>query len=82
MKKLVVLFVLLPTAVFAQNASSDVAFSAKAIAVLQQQRNQAFDAAAGLEVRLGIAQEELATAQAKIKELEAKVTPEKKQDEK
>lgn len=55
----------------------DPATLSKALAVIQAQRNQALDMAAGQQVRAEGLQEELAKAQAKIKEMESKLPSEK-----
>lgn len=53
----------------------DIATLQKAIAVIQQQRNQAFDAQAGAEVRAATLAEENARLKAQVQELEAKAKP-------
>lgn len=50
----------------------DAAFLQKAIGAVQTQRNLALDAAAAAEAKVSIISDDLAKAQARIKELEAK----------
>lgn len=64
------LFVFTAGCAFAQQADPD--FLQKALAAMQSQRNQAMDGAAVLDAKLAKAQEDLAKAQARIKELEPK----------
>jgi hypothetical protein len=60
---------------FAQQQPPDPAVVQRALAAVQTQRNQAFDLAASWEARaVGLA-DDLARAQAKIKEFEAKQKP-------
>jgi hypothetical protein len=61
---------LLPSAALAQQA--DPAFLQRAVGVLQTQRNDAFNAAAAQQVRADGLADDLAKAQARIKELEQK----------
>lgn len=73
--KYVPLFLLLTIApAFGQQA--DPAFMLKAITALQAQRNEALDSAATAQARAAVLSDELAKAQARIKELEPK--PEEK----
>lgn len=71
MKRLLILACLLATPAFAQQAP-DPAMLQRAIVALQGQRNQAADNAAALEVRAAALADDLAKAQARIKELEPK----------
>ena len=75
---LAVVLVALPGISFAETAPDPVLLQ-RAIVVLQQQRNQAMDSAADMQVKAQGLAEELAKAKEKIKELEAKA--EKKQDD-
>ena len=75
MKYLITLFLLLTTPVFAQQA--DPAFLQKAITAVQTQRNLAMDQAAVAQAKAAGLAEELAKAQARIKELEPKPEPDK-----
>lgn len=75
MKKLVLLLsITISTPVFAQQPPLPPAptFLERAIASVQTQRNVALDAQAVAEAKLAILTEELAKANAKIKELEPK----------
>ena len=74
MKRLVLTSALLlgTAPAIAQQQTPDPAFLQKALSAMQSQRNQAADAQAVLEARLSMANDELAKAQAKIKELKAK----------
>lgn len=71
MKKIMIAAVLLASPAFAQQ-QPDPRFMQRAIAALQSQRNQALDAAAGAEARAAELADDLARAQARIKELEPK----------
>lgn len=62
---------LLATPAFAQQ-QADPAMLQRALSAIQIQRNQAFDLAASWEARANGLAEELAKAQARIKELESK----------
>ena len=73
MKRLVILaFALLATPAFAQQQSPDPAFLQRALGAMQAQRNQAMDAAAVNEAKAAGLADDLAKAQARIKELESK----------
>ena len=76
MKRFIIASALLfvPAAGSAQQ-TPDPAFLQKALTAMQAQRNQASDAQAVLEARLSMANEELAKAKDKIKEMEAKAKP-------
>lgn len=65
-----VAMLLLTSSAFAQQ--QDPEFLKRALVALQSQRNLAWDAAAGAEVKLIELREELAKANARIKELELK----------
>ena len=56
----------------AQQAPPDPAVLQRALSALQAQRNQAMDAAASAEIKAAGLAEDLAKAQARIKELEPK----------
>lgn len=56
----------------AQQQPADPAFLQRAVTALQAQRNQALDAAAAHEARAAGLADDLAKAQARIKELEPK----------
>lgn len=70
MKKLAVLLLLVASPALGQQP--DPAFLQRALSVMQQQRNAAMDAAAGQQARADGLADELAKAQARIKELEPK----------
>jgi hypothetical protein len=70
MKKLIVLLSLISSPAFAEQP--DPAFMQRAIAALQNQRNQALDAAAAAAAKAEGLSEDLVKAQARIKELEEK----------
>lgn len=70
----IVFFVLITSAV-AQ--TPDPVFLQRAIAAVQTQRNLALDAAAVAEAKVATITEELNKAQARIKELEAKIEEKK-----
>lgn len=72
MKKLILFLFLVTTPVLAQQKVPDSAFMQRAMAVLQGQRNQALDQAADAGIRIAELTEELAKANARIKELESK----------
>lgn len=74
MKRLALVLAFIASPAIAQQ--SDPAFIARALAVVQAQRNQAMDQAAGEKARADGLAEDLARAQSVIKELEAK-TPKK-----
>jgi hypothetical protein len=79
MFKFIILFSLFALPVYAQQQQADPAFMQRAITSLQTQRNNAFDAAAVAEAKAAGLTEDLAKANAKIKELEdAKSKPDKK----
>lgn len=61
----------------AEQPQNDAAFLGRAIQALQAQRNQALDAVVVQQARADGLAEELAQAQAKIKDLEAKAEPKK-----
>jgi len=65
---------------FAQRQPPDPAVMQRAMNVLQARRNQAFDQAATAEVRAAGLADDLAKAQARIKELEPK--PDAKEEKK
>lgn len=71
MRLIFVLFLLLASPAFAQQAP-DPAFLQRALTALQTQRNVAMDSAAVAEAKLAAMADELAKAQARIKELEPK----------
>jgi hypothetical protein len=71
MKRLAILLLLAASPAFAQQ-QPDAQFLQRAIVALQTQRNQALDAAAGAEARAAGLADDLAKAQARIKELEQK----------
>jgi hypothetical protein len=75
-KKIVLASFILATPAFAQQ-QPDASFLQRAINTLQTQRNTALDAQAVAEARASGFTEELAKANAKIKELEDKVNPPK-----
>mgnify|MGYP001562945755 CR=1 FL=1 len=70
------LMLIISTSAFAQQQPLDPAFLHRAISALQAQRNQSMDTAAVSEARAAGLADELAKAQARIKELEKK--PEEK----
>lgn len=72
MMRYLVPFLLISTAAAAQQQPPDPAFMARAAGALQQQRNQALDLVASLQARAEGLAEELAKANARIKEFEAK----------
>jgi hypothetical protein len=72
MKILAFIILLLASPAFAQQQPNDTAFQQRAIAALQAQRNQAMDNAAAQQARADGLAADLATAQARIKELEPK----------
>lgn len=77
MKKLFVLLALLgsvSTSAIAQQ-QPDPAFLQRALAAMQAQRNQAQDSAAVAEARAAGLSDDLAKAQARIKEIESKSAP-------
>lgn len=78
MKRLALVFVLLASPAVAQQQQPDPAFLQRAITVLQAQRNAALDQAAGAEARVAQIADDLAKAQARIKELEPKAAPAEK----
>lgn len=55
----------------------DPAFMQKAMAALQQQRNEAMDRVAGAEARLAVTAEELQKAQIELRQLKMKYEPSK-----
>lgn len=71
MKRLALLLALLASPAFAQQ-QPDPALLQKVIGSMQAQRNQAQDTAAVAEARAAMLSDELAKAQARIKELEPK----------
>lgn len=73
-RAIVVFFTLLAPAVAQQ---PDAAFLQRAISAVQTQRNVAMDAAAVAEARVAAVTEELNKAQARVKELEAKIEEKK-----
>lgn len=73
---LIVAALALASPAFSQQAPLDSAFLQRAIAAVQTQRNVALDSAAVAEAKVSGLTEELAKANARIKELEAK--PEEK----
>lgn len=75
---LVVALLTLPCAAWAQQQQPDPAFLQRAIKLLQQQRNQALDQAVVEKAQCDGLAEDLAKAQARIKELEAAPQPEAK----
>lgn len=72
MRRLIFVFALLPTVALAQPQQTDPAVLQRAIAAIQLQRNAAWDAAASAEIRAAGLADDLAKAQARIKELEPK----------
>lgn len=72
----VVLLLVTPAAAQQQNVP-DPAFLQRAIASIENQRNQALSAQVVAEAKAAGLAEELAKANAKIKELESKPAPEK-----
>lgn len=72
MKRLIVLAALAAASPAFAQQQPDVPTLQMALQAVQAQRNQALDAAAGLQVQLVKAQDDLAKAQARIKELEPK----------
>lgn len=78
MKRLAVLLALVASPALAQQ-QPDPALQQKIIMVLQEQRNRAQDEAALLAARATILADDLAKAQARIKELEPKPSDEKKE---
>lgn len=72
MKRLIVAALLLSSPALAQQQPPDPAFLQRALAAMQTQRNQAMDSAAVLEARLATTADDLAKANARIKEMEAK----------
>jgi TolA-binding protein len=74
MKKLIwlLLFLTWTASVFAQQQQSDTVAVQRMLAILQNQRNQVMDVAASHEARATALADELAKAQARIKELEAR----------
>jgi uncharacterized membrane protein len=77
-KILIVALLSFPSIVFAQQV--DPEFLQKAISSLQIQRNNALDAQVVSESKLATANEQLAKANQKIKELEDKTTEKPKKD--
>jgi hypothetical protein len=67
---ILIVVLLLPSATLAQQA--DPAFLQRAVSVLQTQRNEALNAAAAQQARADGLADDLAKAQARIKELEQK----------
>lgn len=65
------------TSVAAQQQQPDPAFLQRAISAVQSQRNLAMDAAAVAEAKVAAVTAELDKAQARVKELEAKVEEKK-----
>lgn len=70
LRSLIIAFVLVPALAFAQGP--DPIFLQKALTAVQTQRNLAMDQAAVAEANTRLLSDELAKAQAKIKDLEAK----------
>lgn len=70
------------TATNAQQALPDASFMQRAITVLQTQRNSALDGQAAAEAKAAGLAEDLAKAKTKIKELEDKINPPKKDTDK
>lgn len=75
MKRLAILGLLFATPVFAQQP--DPAFMQRAIPILQTQRNAALDQAVAEKARADGLADDVAKAQARIKELESKATDSK-----
>lgn len=75
---ILILALALPSVVLAQQQTVDVVFLQRALAAIEQQRNQALTAQAIAEAKIGGLSDELTKANAKIKELEAKETPDAK----
>lgn len=73
-----VLFFLLCLTIPATAQTADPIFLQKAITAVQTQRNLAMDSAAVAEAKMANLTDELAKAQARIKELEAKDKPDGK----
>lgn len=69
-KWLIVLMLLVPLPVLAEQP--DLQVLQRAVSILQAQRNQAQDSAAAAEVKAAGLADDLAKAQARIKELESK----------
>jgi hypothetical protein len=80
MKKLALIFALAASPAFAQQPAADPANLMRAVSVLQQQRNSAMDQSASEAVRANGLAEELAKAQARIKELEKSAAPKPEAD--
>jgi hypothetical protein len=72
MKRFAILLLLLAASPASAQQQPDPQFMQRAIAALQTQRNQALDTAAGAEARAAGLADDLARAQARIKELEQK----------
>lgn len=66
---------LLITSAFAQQQQPDPAFLQRALDSVAMQRNNALNAAAIAEAKAGTLEDQLAKAQARIKELEPKLEP-------
>jgi hypothetical protein len=79
MKSLCALVFSLITVAAAAAQQPDAAFMQRALASLQAQRNGAMDAAAAAEAKAGLLTDELAKAQARLKQLEPK-NPDAKQE--
>lgn len=75
MKRLVLALVLLSTPVFAQQQQADVNTLQKALAVLQQQRNNAMDALASATTQATMLQEENNKLKAEIEEMKKPKEP-------
>jgi Skp family chaperone for outer membrane proteins len=75
MKRILFIMGCLATPALAQQQAPDPAVLQRAVAVIQAQRNQALDVAASADVRAAGLADELAKAQAKLKELKQKAEP-------
>jgi len=76
MKRLALALLLLATpAVAQQQQQPDPAFLQRALASMQSQRNQALDSAAIADAKAAGLAEDLAKAQARVKDLEHKADP-------
>jgi hypothetical protein len=76
MKRLLIALSLFATPAFGQQAPDPAALQ-RALVAIQSQRNQAFDLAASWQAQAASLSEDLAKAQARIKELEPKDEPKK-----